>query len=591
MKNKFYRVLIASITTVFLTTGLCGCNTASSTSISDSQNQTIVNQNDTTDNEDATNSANIDNLGELTEKDLLTDYDSNDVTTITFSNSEIKADDNSVNISGNTATITKKGDYIITGTTSDGQLIIDSDKEKDVHLILDNASITSKSSAPIYVKSADKVIITLKDGTNNYLSDSKDFAYDNATDKEPNATLFSKDSITINGEGELTVNANFNNGIQSKDHLKILSGKITVTSKNDAIKGKDSVTITGGEISISATGDGLDSDNSEEDECGYVHITNGKLNIKSEGKGIKAASLIYVEGGTIDITSTDDAINSSSDVQVDGGTISIDTKDDAIHGDLNIIINDGSINIINSYEGLESENIIVNEGTVNISATDDGINVAGASSDTQSRSPMASDSNCSLTINGGYVYINCEGDGLDSNGTVVMNDGTAIIEGPSYSANGALDYGISFTINGGILIAMGTSMMAENVSESSTQCSALLSFSGNLNGAMISITDTNDNLIISYTSSKTWGSITFSTPEMTMGETYNVCANGTLINSTNIGSTAYIDGVLTDGELLGTYTQDSTVCGTGSGMSGGGPGGGMGGGPGKPGGGHGGGPR
>ena len=176
MKNKLYCALIASITSIFLITGLCGCNATSSTSISDSQNQTNINQNNNDDGEDATNSVNIDNLGELTEKDQLTDYDSNDVTTITYSDSGIKSTNNSVSISGNTATITKKGDYIITGTTNDGQLIIDSDKEKDVHLILDNASITSKTNAPIYIKSADKVIITLKDGTSNYLSDSKDFS-------------------------------------------------------------------------------------------------------------------------------------------------------------------------------------------------------------------------------------------------------------------------------------------------------------------------------------------------------------------------------------------------------------------------------
>lgn len=565
MKNKIFRAGIASISTIFLFVGLCGCNNKS-TSISDSQNQTNINQNN--DTEDATNSANIDNLGELTDKDLLTDYDNSDVTTITFSDNGVSSTDNSVSISGSTATITQKGDYIITGTTSDGQLIVDSDKEKDVHLILDNASITSKSSAPIYIKSADKVIITLKDGTSNYLSDSKDFTYESAADKEPNATLFSKDSVTINGEGSLTVIANFNNGIQSKDHLKILSGTITVTSENDGIKGKDSLTITGGDITVNATGDGLDSDNSEENECGYVHITDGNITINSEGKGIKAASLIYVEDGTIDIDSTDDAINSSSDVQIDGGTITINTEDDAIHGDLKITISDGLIDIANCYEGLESENITVNDGSVNISATDDGINVAGASSDSQSRNPMASDSNCALTINGGYVYINCEGDGLDSNGTVIMNDGIAIIEGPSYSANGALDYGISFTINGGILIAMGTSMMAENVSDSSTQCSTLLSFTGNLTNAMISITDENDNLIISYTASKNWGSITFSTPDLALGNTYNVCANGTLNNSTSLGSTAYTGGTLKDGEVLGTYTQDSIVCGTGNSMSG-----------------------
>ncbi len=589
MKKIFHKsIIFMAIITLII--GCFGCNNTSSHKDStpsvdsnDSNNSMGNQENSDNEGETATNSAHIDILAPLTDKDKLTDYD-DDVTTITLSNNKISADNNSVTISGNVATITQKGDYIITGTIDDGQIIVDSDKEKDVHIIMDNASITSKKSAPIHIKSADKVILTLKDGTDNYLSDSSSFEYENAADEEPNATLFSKDSLTINGEGSLTVNAEFNNGIQSKDHLKIVSGNITVTSKNDGIKGKDSLTITGGTINVTSDGDALDSNNAEEEGCGYIHISEGKLTLNSEGKGIKAQSLIYINGGTIDINSTDDAINCTNDVQIDDGEISIATKDDAIHGDLNVIVNDGKVNITECYEGLEGGNIIVNEGAVNISATDDGINVASSNSNNKMTNPMAGDSSCALTINGGFVYINCEGDGLDSNGTVIMNGGVAIVEGPTFSANGALDYGISFTLNGGYLIAMGASGMAENVSASSTQCSALLNFSGNLSDVRVTITDSDNNVLISYTAAKTWGSITFSTPDMAEGETYSIYINGELENSTNIGSTAYIGGTLSNGELLGTYTQDSIVYGSGMGGMGGGPGGHPNGGMGGPGG-------
>ena len=114
----------------------------------------------------------------------------------------------------------------------------------------------------------------------------------------------------------MTVNANFNNGIQTKNHLKILGGNITVTAPNDALKGKDSVTITDGTFDLYTKGDGVVSSNSEETGLGYIHITGGKFNITADGKGINGATLIITKGGSFDITSVDDAMHSNGDITI-----------------------------------------------------------------------------------------------------------------------------------------------------------------------------------------------------------------------------------------------------------------------------------
>lgn len=477
----------------------------------------------------------------ITIKDSDTDTDVSDAVEIALNGSSVSCSSSSVAINGSEITISSGGSYIINGTLDDGSIIVDADDAK-VHLILNGVSIHSETSAAIYVKSADKTTITLADGTDNTLSDSSNYTYDDTDKEEPDAVLFSKDDLSINGNGSLNIEASFNNGITCKNDLKIINGTINVTSKNNAIKGKDSLTIT---------------------------------------------------GGTITLTCTDDAIHSNNAIYIEGGDMTLSSSDDGIHADNTLVISDGTIDITKCYEGLEAAAISIDGGAISITASDDGINAADGSSSSEGGPGMRggpdmgekSGSNCSLTINGGTVYVNAGGDGIDSNGYIVMTGGALVVDGPTDNGNGGLDYNNYFTVTGGYLVVAGSSGMTQNISDSSTQCGALVAVSGGTAGTPVTMADSDGNVIISFTPAKSYNALNISTPDMKTGTTYTIYQNGTLTGSTQIGKDCYTNGTIDGGTELTTFEQSSTV--TNSGISGNG---GMGGGPGmggqRPGGGN-----
>ena len=584
MKRKFISLLTTTMICASMTVFSTGCFTSLKDSIDkDSMQEHNPDSTDKSENIQ-TDAPTVDasDLIQITDKDKNTEYDKTSAVKIKLNNSSIDCSSSSVSINGTTATIRLPGTYVVSGKLDDGQIIVDVDKKEDVHLILDGADITCSDNAPIYIMSADKTIITLAENSENILTDSKDLTFSDAVSEEPNATLFSKDNLTINGSGSLTVNANFNNGIQTKNHLKILGGNITVTAPNDALKGKDSVTITDGTFDLYTKGDGVVSSNSEETGLGYIHITGGKFNITADGKGINGATLIITKGGSFDITSVDDAMHSNGDITIADGEFTLTSDDDGIHSDSDLTINAGTISITKSYEGIESGGVTINGGDISIYASDDGINVASGNDNSSTggmwgKDMFASDSSCNLVFTGGNVYVNCSGDGLDSNGTIEMSGGNVVVYGPDSSANGALDYGISFEITGGNFIATGASGMSENITDSSTQCGALLNFTGSLGGTMITVTDSDNNVIASIKSSKNWGSLNISTPAMKTGETYSIYCDGTISGGTMIGPDCYVGGTLSNATSLGTFTQTDIVFGEGRGMGGPGGMGGMGG--------------
>ena len=303
------------------------------------------------------------------------------------------------------------------------------------------ADITCSDSAPLYIISAPKVVVTLADGTSNSLTDGTAYVLDDEEEEEPNAALFSKSDLTINGGGSLTVTANYKNGIQSKDGLYITGGMVTVDAANNGIKGKDCVVISGGTVTVTAGGDGIRATNDGDAGLGYVAIEGGNIDVtagedgiqaatnvymsagtvtvssgggsgnsstaeggtwgtwggqrggmmeqdgmqamtqetESEGsaKGVKATVDITITGGTLTIDSSDDAIHSNGSVTIETGALALASGDDGIHADATLTINGGDILVSKSYEGIEGAVMTINGGTIRITASDDGINVAG----------------------------------------------------------------------------------------------------------------------------------------------------------------------------------------------------------------------
>lgn len=354
--------------------------------------------------------------------------------------SSVNVEGNGAVVSDNKVTINAGGTYSISGNISDGQIIVEASKEEKVYIILNGVNITCSNSAPIYVKQCDKTVISLAEGTENVVTDGSEYVYDDEVNEEPSAAIFSKDDLVFIGEGSLTVNANFNNGITSKDDLKIEGGNITVNAKADGVRGKDSVIITDGNLTVTSGQDGIKSNNTTDETKGYVLIEGGKIDINSQEDGIqaetnlyarngevsivtrggsennttvkgeqgmpgmpgmqggaaqaadetteedtisskalKAGNTIIIEGGTFDIDSYEDAVHSNNIVNIVNGTFNISAGDDGIHADSELTIDNGKIDIVKSYEGIEGETITINDGEINLASSDDGINASGGS--------------------------------------------------------------------------------------------------------------------------------------------------------------------------------------------------------------------
>ncbi len=236
-------------------------------------------------------------------------------------------------------------------------------------------------------------------------------------------------------------------------------------------------------------------------------------------KGLKAGNTLIISGGTFTLNTEDDCIHSDSAVQIQGGSFSLSSGDDGIHGNDAVTIEDGTITIMTSYEGVEGHTILISGGVLDIVASDDGMN-ASESSTAENSIPL-------LHITGGSISVNAGGDGLDSNGDLMIDGGTIYVNGPSDSGNGALDSGLenggSLIINGGVILALGTSGMAETFENTSTQYSFICNLSNTFTeGEQLTITDSQGEILISYTITKSGNSIIYSDPNLTEGETYTI---------------------------------------------------------------------
>lgn len=517
-------------------------------------------------------------------------WEGSTVIAITLNENFINADvEYGIIIDGTTATITSAGTYSISGTLNDGQIIVDTNDEETVRLVLNGASITSSTNAPIYVANADKAFIVLAEGTENYLTDNKN--------NEENATLLSKDDLTICGNGLLTISGNDNDAIHCNDGLVIESGTIIVTSVDDGICGKDYLVIKGGDITVNSVGDGLKASNDEEKDKGYICIEEGTITvISSQGdaitavtdllimdgtftltsgggsdsilgesistKGLKAGVSIEIDGGTFSINSADDAIHSNDVITINAGLFDISSGDDGIHADTSVEIIGGTFDISESFEGIESTVVTINNGDIKINSSDDGINLVepDSTSSTGGRKGqggfgggMDFSANCILYINGGSIFIESGGDGIDSNGYIVMTDGLLIINGPISNANGAIDYGGGeFTISGGTLVAVGSAGMAQAPGDSSTQYSTNLRFGTQQSAnVLVNIQSASGEDVLTFCPTKTYQSLVFSSPELDVG-TYDVYVGG---NSTGIPTCGLYEGdTYSGGTKLGSFT-------------------------------------
>ena len=468
--------------------------------------------------------------------------------------------------------IAEAGRYVLSGSLEDGSIIVDAHDSSKVWILLDGVEINCSDDACIQVDQADKVFLTLAEGSENTLISGSAYS-DTALSDGTDGAIFAHDDLTINGSGSLTVTAQYSHGISANDDLVITGGTITISAADDAIHVNDSIRIKDAAITVTAGDDGLLTTN---------EVENGYL---------------YIESGTLDITASGDGIHTTGDVTVAGGETNISAGDDGIHSDASVFVQSGTILISDCYEGIEALIIDVSGGDVSINCEDDGFNANGGSSDmfggggqmgggqndgtfghggmhgsgtdegttgemptppdrsgesmsggmpTGQETETASGSGQSsadtedvetyISISGGNIRIVNEvgqdADGLDSNGDIKISGGTIYISLLGTGSNCAVDYasesGGVAEITGGTIIACGASSMAESFDSTSTQASILYNMSSiAAAGTTLTVTDADGSVLLSWEVPCSFSSALISCPEMKIGGTYTVSAGET----------------------------------------------------------------
>lgn len=545
----------------------------------------------------------------FTDRDMATDYDEEKAAFITLSGNTASCESDAVTIDNSDITITDEGTYIVSGTLTDGTIIINADDTDKIQIVLNGANISRSSYSAVYVLSADKVFITTAEGSENNFTSTGE--YIQSDENNVDAVIFSKADLTLNGKGLLSIKADTGHGIVSKDDLVFTSGKYSVTAASHSFSGKDSIRIAGGEYTVISGKDGLHAENSDDENSGFLYISGGDFRITSEGdgisagyyaridggeytvtsgggssnaseksdpmnpgggffaspssgtddsvstKGIKAGVGLFINEGTFELDTADDSLHSNGDLSVSGGNISIASGDDGLHADAALTVSGGTINITESYEGIEGLSIDITGGNISIVSADDGINAAGGTDSSgfggRGGDIFAATEGVYINISGGEIYINADGDGIDSNGDLTVSGGKICISGPTDGGNGSLDYNGTGTISGGVLMSAESFGMSQNFGTSSTQGVMMVSVSSAQAGTTVTLYDNEGNELLSWQPEKQFSTVIISSPDIITGQSYTLSA----------------------GNYTTEITMTSTVYGNSSGGIGGGTPGGM----------------
>jgi len=507
-------------------------------------------------------------------KDLT--WDSSSEVTIDLSNPTAT---DGVTVSDGVITITKAGNYKLTGTY-DGQIKVDAADSDMVRLILNNATITNSTGAAINVVEADEVVIYTASGTTNTVSDGS--SYSDTASGSPDAAIYSKSDLTLAGEGTLKVKGKYEEGIHTSDGLVIASGTLEVTAANTGIKGKDYVDILDGTVTVTATKDGIKATNDTDGNRGWVRLSGGTVNISAGDDGFKAERVLEISGGTLNITESNEGIEAQY-INILDGTVNVTSSDDGINASYSTTTTTDSTSTTSTSTtstGTESTTATSTKQSAqggqtaqgNQSAPQAPSGSAGqapagggqAPSGTMGQAPAGGGAgggmgggmggggtfevvDATINITGGTVTVNANGDGIDSNGTATLSGGTLIVNGPFTGGNASLDTNGDLLLNGTTVAAGNSGDMFEAPATNSTSGYVKISNVSNLSaGTTVQVTDSSGNVVANYkvTNSST-ALILVSSSKITKGESYTVYtttdsvdASSTTLasNATSLGS-------------------------------------------------------
>ena len=484
----------------------------------------------------------------FTDRDRNATYDTKNAITVRLDGTTAASDSNSVTVDGSTVTLTKEATYLLSGTLQ-GLLVVDAGEKDKLQLVFQNANIQNSTGAALYIKNADKVFITLAEGTDNTLTGGDSFiAID---DSNIDGALFSRQDLTVNGNGSLTVTSPAGHGIVCKDDLVLSGGNLTVTAASHGLDANDSIRMTDTTLSVTAGKDGLHAENSDDATKGFVYLHSGTLNITAEGDGISAGAYGQLEKGTVKIlagggsengtrensgyygqfggggfpgggggrpqrpgsggnggntgssgsasplaaTGTADSTESTSmkgikagtSLLISGGSYTVDSADDAIHANENVTVNGGSFTLKTGDDGVHAEEyLVVTDCAMTISESYEGLEALH------------------IQVDGGDVTLTATDDGLNAAGGMDASgaggrDGQFGGRAPGQGAS-----------NGSILIT----------------------------GGQLQITASGDGIDANGTLSITGGNITVTGPTRGDTATLDFDAGGTISGGTFIGTGA-----------------------------------------------------
>ncbi len=480
----------------------------------------------------------------FTENDQLSGWDTSSATYITLEGDTISISGNNAYVYEGSVVISGSGKYVITGTLDDGYISVDANANSKVWILFQGVDVSCSDNACLRVDEADKVFLTLAEGTENFLAGGEDLS-EEALEDGTYGVIFAHDDLTINGNGSLNIRAGYRHGIKANDDMVITGGNITVNAPADGIHVNDSFRLKDASVSITAGDDGILTENED--------------------------SFFYLESGDITVDAEDDGIHSNGDVIIAGGAITMEAGDDGIHADGSIEIEGGVIKLNSCYEGIEAGKITVSGGDITIYPADDGFNASSGSSaegnmfgnggrgpgnamDQQNRMDPSSipeadnlpmqipetgneqqeaqeDTENYIRISGGTItIINEKGndaDGLDSNGDIFISGGDIRISLADSGTNSAIDVateaGGVAEVSGGTVIACGSNAMAEMFDLTSSQCSVMYNISSGIEaGACLSVKDGEGTEILSWEVPCSFSSAVLSSPAMQIGESYTV---------------------------------------------------------------------
>lgn len=484
-------------TTLFISLGLAACGSQSVLSQADANTQTTTKTSTTSTTQTASY---------FEASDLTATYDESKASKISLQGTTATVSGDGVTVNGSTVEITKAGTYIVEGTASKVQLKVAAGKQDEVQIVFKNATLKN-TEAPLLVDTAKKVILTVADGTKNEVADESTSTVKGA--------IYSDSDLTINGKGSLTVTGAASNAIKSKDGIRIVDATVTTTAKKHGVAANDFVNVSGATLNLSADEDGIHSDNEDDVLLGNIYLTNTNITVNAGDDGINASNTMLIdEGATIDVQKSEEGLEARLIHQV-GGTVTVKSSDDGLNAkDWTLESSEG--------QGPGQQTKTVKAEAANAKNLDQAGEVK-------------------IVIDGGTLTVDAEGDGLDANGSIEINGGTVVVNGPTSGANAALDYDDNGKLNGGTVLFVDNGEMTMGFGSDSSQAFLMASVQGTA-GTTVEVVDSSGKTVASLKASKAFSTVLISSPEIKEGEKYTIKVGSNSTTATASKQAANIGG-------------------------------------------------